>query len=69
MPRIKNTKKKYAAENDNYVFCWGTVGGDRVALMLTDAEYKRARKRADKNKEDFPVNKSFLSMLFGWVNN
>jgi len=36
--------------------------------MLTDNEYSRARKRADKNKEDFPVEKTFLGMLFGWIN-
>jgi len=69
MPRIKNTKKKYAAENDNYVFCWGDIEGQRVPLMLTEAECKRAIKRANKNKEDFPADKSFLGKLFSWLKN
>ena len=68
MPRVKNTEKKYSAESDNYVFCWATVDDKKVALMLTNVEYKRARKRADKNKEDFPKERTFLDAIFGWFN-
>ncbi|MBC8296797.1 MAG: hypothetical protein H8E55_13505 [Pelagibacterales bacterium] len=67
MPRVKNTEKKYAAESDNYIFCWGIVEDKRVALMLTDNEYKRALKRADKNKEDFPSPTTLLGKLFRWL--
>ena len=68
MPRVKNTEKKYSAESDNYVFCWATVDDEKVALMLTDNEYKSVRRSADKNLEDFPKVKTLLQTLLGWFN-
>lgn len=54
--KIKNTNKKPTA-NDSYYFV-GHVDseGEVTPLLLTDREYAIAKKRADMNPEDVPLD-------------
>jgi hypothetical protein len=54
--KIKNKNKKPTA-NESYYFV-GHVDseGEVTPLLLTDREYQIAKKRADQNPEDVPVD-------------
>jgi hypothetical protein len=50
-------KKKKPTENSSYYFV-GHVDseGEVTPLLLTDVEYEKGKKRAEKNPEDVPVD-------------
>lgn len=50
-------KKRKPAENASYYFVAHIDAlGEVTPLLLTDKEFKSAKKRADKNKEDVPLD-------------
>lgn len=52
--KIKNLKRK-PNENASYYFVAHVDSeGEVTPLLLTDMEYKKAKQRANKNKEDVP---------------
>lgn len=54
--KIKNLKRK-PNENGSYYFVAHVDSeGEVTPLLLTDMEYKKAKQRANKNKEDVPEN-------------
>jgi hypothetical protein len=54
--KIKNLNKKPTA--DAYYYFVGHVdsSGEVTPLLLTDIEYEKAKKRAEKNPEDVPID-------------
>jgi len=57
--KIKNTKRKPNENKDYYFVAHIDNTGEVVSLLLTDIEFERAKKRAEKNPEDVP--EEFLS--------
>jgi hypothetical protein len=54
--KIKNKNKK-PTENSYYFFVAHVdQTGDVIPLLLTDIEFEKAKKRAEKNSEDVPEN-------------
>jgi hypothetical protein len=54
--KIKNLNRK-PNENASYYFVAHVDSeGEVTPLLLTDVEYKKAKQRANKNKEDVPEN-------------
>ena len=52
--KIKNLNRK-PTENASYYFVAHVDSeGEVTPLLLTDVEYKKAKQRANKNKEDVP---------------
>jgi len=54
--RIKNKKRKPNEDYSYYFVGHVDSEGDVTPLLLTDVEYKKAKQRAQKNKEDVPEN-------------
>lgn len=54
--KIKNTKRKPTENKDYYFVAHVDPNGNVLPLLLTDVEFDKARKRAEKNPEDVPVD-------------
>lgn len=54
--RIINKKKKPNEDYSYYFVAHVDSSGEVTPLLLTDVEYDKAKKRAQKNKEDVPVD-------------
>lgn len=54
--RIKNKKRKPNEDYSYYFVAHVDSSGEVTPLLLTDVEYKKAKQRALKNKEDVPEN-------------
>jgi hypothetical protein len=54
--KIKNTKRKPTENKDYFFVAHVDPNGDVVPLLLTDIEFEKARKRAEKNQEDVPLD-------------
>jgi hypothetical protein len=54
--RIKNKKRKPNEDYSYYFVAHVDSSGEVTPLLLTDVEYKKAKQRAIKNKEDVPEN-------------
>lgn len=54
--KIKNKNKKWNENASYYFVAHVDSSGEVTPLLLTDVEYKRAKKRALGNKEDVPEN-------------
>jgi len=54
--RIKNKKRKPNEDYSYYFVAHVDSSGEVTPLLLTDVEYKKAKQRATKNKEDVPEN-------------
>jgi hypothetical protein len=53
--RIKNKNRKSNEDFSYYFVAHVDSSGEVTPLLLTDVEYKKAKARAEKNKEDVPV--------------
>lgn len=54
--RIKNKNKKGNEDNSYYFVAHVDSSGEVTPLLLTDVEFNKAKQRANKNKEDVPVD-------------
>lgn len=54
--RIKNKKRKPNEDHSYYFVAHVDSSGEVTPLLLTDVEFKKAKTRASKNKEDVPEN-------------
>jgi len=54
--RIKNKKRKANEDFSYYFVAHVDSSGEVTPLLLTDVEFKKAKQRAKKNKEDVPVD-------------
>lgn len=54
--RIKNKKRKPNEDFSYYFVAHVDSSGEVTPLLMTDVEYKKAKQRAIKNKEDVPVD-------------
>ena len=54
--KIKNKKRKPTENSSYYFVAHVDSDGEVTPLLLTDIEYKHAKKRADRNKEDVPID-------------
>jgi hypothetical protein len=54
--RIINKKKKPNEDHSYYFVGHVDSSGEVTPLLLTDVEFKKAKKRAQKNTEDVPVD-------------
>lgn len=54
--RIKNKKRKPNEDFSYYFVGHVDSSGEVTPLLLTDVEFKKAKQRALKNKEDVPEN-------------
>lgn len=52
--RIKNKKRKANEDHSYYFVAHVDSSGEVTPLLLTDVEFKKAKTRASKNKEDVP---------------
>jgi hypothetical protein len=52
--RIKNKKRKPNEDFSYYFVAHVDSSGEVTSLLLTDVEFKKAKQRALKNKEDVP---------------
>jgi len=52
--RIKNKQRKPNEDYSYYFVAHVDSSGEVTPLLLTDVEYKKAKQRALKNKEDVP---------------
>jgi hypothetical protein len=53
--RIRNKNRKPNEDFSYYFVAHVDSSGEVTPLLLTDVEYKKAKIRAEKNKEDVPV--------------
>lgn len=54
--RIKNKHRKPNEDFSYYFVAHVDSSGEVTPLLLTDVEYDKAKKRAEKNTEDVPLN-------------
>ena len=54
--RIKNKNRKPNEDASYYFVAHVDSSGEVTTLLLTDVEFKKAKQRALKNKEDVPEN-------------
>lgn len=54
--RIKNKKRKPNADASYFFVAHVDSEGEVTPLLLTDNEFKKAKKRAQKNQEDVPLD-------------
>lgn len=54
MSKIQNTNRKPQENPEYYYVAHVDETGEVTSLMLTEAEFNKAKNRADKNKEDLP---------------
>lgn len=54
--RIINKKRKANQDFSYYFVAHVDSSGEVTPLLLTDVEFKKAKQRAAKNKEDVPVD-------------
>lgn len=52
--KIKNKNRKLNENKDYFFVAHIDSNGDVVSLLLTDIEFEKAKKRAEKNPEDVP---------------
>jgi len=62
--RIKNKNRKLNEDFSYYFVAHVDSSGEVTPLLLTDVEYKKAKQRAVKNKEDVPENFIIFSQGF-----
>jgi hypothetical protein len=54
--RIRNKNRKPNEDASYYFVAHVDSSGEVTPLLLTDVEYEQAKKRAEKNQEDVPLD-------------